>query len=315
MKTIYTKIFLLFTISIFAQPKIELETTKFDFGQIVTAGTIKKDFTIKNIGNEPLVIRRVTTGDGGSYANYPKAPILPDSTGVITFYYNSKRIGPFRKRITIQSNAENRYQNGINIRGEVIYKITQIEIKNDTIDIGEIPFGTIAKATFAIKNIGREKLYLNIVSGKYYELDLFYHNIRPQTPNKERHNIDGNPYEPNEVAMATISLRNVYGNVGDFQRKILLKYNSFDTISVIIKGKYIGKPTQQTIYEERAIYEYENGQLKTKTEITYGGEVRRTAYFKGANCTHSEYYSWQNGKVNVERFFKLGELIEEKRYD
>lgn len=298
----------------FAQPKIEFEVTKFDFGRIVTNGTIRQNFMIKNIGNEPLIIRRVTTGDGGSYANYPKSPILPDSTGVITFVYNSQRIGPFRKRIVIQSNAKNNYGKSISIKGEVIYKITEIMIREDTIDIGEIPFGMIAKATFEVENIGQEKLYLNIISGKYYEPDLFYHNIRPKVFNEEKHNIDGNPYEPNETAIVTIALRNVYGNVGEFQRKILLKYNSLDTIFVIIKGKYIGKPTQKTIYGERTIYEYENGQLKTKTEITYGGEVRKMRYFKGAYCTYSRYYSWRNGKINLERFFEFGELIEERQH-
>ena len=314
MKTIYTTIFLTFSIFTFAQPKIEFEITEFDFGQIVTNGTIRKNFIIKNIGNEPLIITRTSTGDGGSYATYPKEPIFPNSTGVITFVYDSKRIGPFRKRIMIQSNAVNKYGKGINIKGEVIHRPTEISIKKDTIDIGEISFGTIAKATFEVKNIGAEKLYLNIINGKYYEADLFYQNIRLKVPNKERHNIDGNPYEPNEIAKVTIALRNIHGNADNFQRKILLKYNSLDTISIIIKGKYIGKPTQETIYGERAIYQYEKGELKTKTEITYGGEVRKICYFKAAYCTHSQYYSSRNGKVNLERFFEFGELIEEKKY-
>lgn len=307
MKILYTISCTILSVIVFAQPKIELKTTEFDFGQIITTGTIKKVFIIKNIGNEPLIITRVTTGDGGSYATYPKQPILPDETGEITFYYNSNRIGPFRKRLMIQSNAENKYGKSIKITGEVIHKTTEIELQQDTIDIGEIPFGTIAKATFKVKNIGQEKLYLNLLSGKYYEPDLFYQKIEP--------NQNKRPFEINETANVTIVLRNVYGNVGYFQRKILLKYNSLDTAFVLIKGNYIGKPPVEKRYEERRIYQYENGQLKTQTELTYSGDVRQVSYYKGAYCTHSKYYSWQTGSVTVERFFEFGELIEERRYE
>lgn len=307
METIYTTVFLFLSIVAFAQPQIELETTEFDFGRIVTSGRVKKAFKIKNIGNEPLIITRVRTGDGGSFATYPKYPVLPDSIDEIVFHYNSKRIGPFRKLIVIQSNAQDSYGKSIRIKGEVIHKITQIEIQEDTIDIGEIPFGTIGKAICKVKNIGEEKLYLQAITSKYYESDLFYQKIEP---NKNRL-----PYESKEQATITIALRNIYGNVGSFQRKFLLKYNSLDTVSIIIKGKYVGKAIQEKRYEEKSIYQYLDNQLMTKTEVNYNGDIRKVSHFKGAYCTHIQYFDYVTGQVNIERFFELGELIEEKRYE
>ena len=204
MKIILIILCSIFSFIGFAQPKIQFEVSEFDFGTFATAGTIKKSFTFKNIGNEPLIISRTRTGDGGSYAEYPKAPILPDSTGEIIFVYHSKRIGPFRKCISVQYNATD-YGCKIKIKGKVIHRITQIEIRKDTIDIGEIPFGTIKKATFEVKNIGQEKLYLAFLNHQYPEPDLFYQNIRPKIVKSAIANKTGLPYQPNEIGNINIT--------------------------------------------------------------------------------------------------------------
>ena len=38
--------------------------------------------------------------------SFPKQPILPGQTGVITYYYDSYRIGVFQKSLTVYSNAK-----------------------------------------------------------------------------------------------------------------------------------------------------------------------------------------------------------------
>ncbi len=316
MKTIYTYIFLTFTVIIYAQPKIELETTEYDFGTIATAGTIKKSFTFKNIGNEPLIISRTITGDGGSYASYPREPILPDSTGEITFVYNSKRIGPFRKCITIRYNAQKSdFGCKIRVKGEVIHRVTQIEIQKDTIGIGEIPFGTIKEVTFEVKNIGQEELHLSFLNHQYHEPDLFYQNIRPKIVKSATANKSGLPYEPNEVGNINIALRNVYGNTGKFERQFFLKYNSLDTVAIVIKGKYIGEPSQTKIYEWKSIFEYQNGQLQKQTTINYSGEIEKIRYFEFSNCTKEVYYSWRTNKIRLERYYENGILVKEIKSD
>jgi hypothetical protein len=307
MKNIAMLLIVCLSVSAFAQPKIELATTEFDFGQIVTAGTLKKSFIVKNTGTEPLILSRVSTGDGGSYATYPKVPISPDSTGEIIFHYNTKRIGLFRKTIFIKSNAANNSSQFIRVKGEVIHKVTQMDLANDTVDVGVILFGNMAKATFEIKNAGPEKLYLQSLTHYYYESDLFYQRIAT------RHN--QGPIDIGDTAKVTLAIRNIYGNTGDFQRKLLLRYNSLDTVTLVVKGRFVGVPTQDIIYEERKILEYENGQLYKVTQLNYSGDCQNISFHKGGYVNRVQYYSWKTGEVELERIFDLGVLIEERRFD
>ena len=306
MRNITLLSLLLLALSAYTQPKIELDTKAFDFGTIVTAGTIKKSFVIKNTGNEPLVISRVSTGDGGSFATYPRVPVLPDSTGEIIFHYNSQRIGPFRKTIFIKSNAENSNAAIIRVKGEVIHKATQIDLSKDTVDVGEIPFGSIAKAVFKLKNIGSEKLYIRLLSNCYYEADLFYQRIEP---------FNQLPIEVNDDAEVIIALRNVYGNTGDFQRKFLLKYNSLDTMTIVVKGRYTNASTKNVIYEDGKILHYEDGQLYKIIRLNYSGDYQNISYHNNGYCEEIRYYSWKSGQVNLTRYFKFGDLIDEVSLD
>lgn len=315
MKTIYTFIFIILAIFTYAQPQIKFDLTEYDFGRFETAGTIKKEFTFTNTGNKPLIITRVRTGDGGSYATYPREPIMPNEKGIITFVYNSQRIGLFRKRIMVTSNASNNYGSGIKIIGEVIHRPTQISLSIDTIDIGKISFGMIDTTTFEIKNIGQEKLYLQFLNQGYYEHDIFFQNLKStiQFDGKERQRITS--YPPSTSAKATIVFRNIYGNTGDFQRKIYLKYNSYDTVFVIIKGQYIGQPAQETIYESKSILHYKNGQLQTKTMTNSTGSIHQINYFKDSYCTQSNTFSWKTGEVSIERYFDKGKLVKKTLHE
>ena len=306
MKNLTLLCLLLLAIPSYAQPTIELNTRAFDFGTIVTAGTIKKSFVIKNTGNEPLLISRISTGDGGSFATYPRVPILPDSVGEIVFHYNSQRIGLFKKTIFIRSNAANTNGAIIRVKGEVIHKATHIDLSKDTVNIGDIPFGSIAKAVFNLKNTGPEKLYIRLLSNCYYEADLFYQRIEPYNQL---------PIEVNHDAEVIIALRNVYGNTGDFQRKLLLKYNSLDTMTIVVKGRYTDASTKNVIYEDGKILHYEDGQLYKIIRLNYSGDYQNISYHNNGYCEEIRYYSWKTGQVNITRYFKFGDLIDEVSLD
>lgn len=76
-------------------------------------GTIKQDadgtrvFTFKNEGTTPIVISEAHGSCGCTVPTYPKEPIMPGKSADISVHYDTHRVGPFSKSVTVNSNAKN----------------------------------------------------------------------------------------------------------------------------------------------------------------------------------------------------------------
>ena len=86
--------------------KIEFETTVIDYGTIEKGSNGLRVFKFKNTGNAPLVVSSVKSSCGCTVPKKPEAPILPGESGEIEVKYDTKRVNPIRKTITVTSNAE-----------------------------------------------------------------------------------------------------------------------------------------------------------------------------------------------------------------
>lgn len=102
---------------------IEVDNQVYNFGSIEEAdGLASHVFTIRNTGDSPLVISRVTASCGCTRPEWTKDPIAVGETGELKITYNPKgRPGPFYKTITIFSNAEKSRYN-LAIKGNVLPK-------------------------------------------------------------------------------------------------------------------------------------------------------------------------------------------------
>jgi len=99
-----------FSVIIFAQEKqaeIEFETNSIDYGQIDFESDGTKIFKFKNIGDAPLVFTRISSSCGCTIPKKPEKPIEPGAEGQIEVNYDTKRVGIFRKAVTVNSNAKN----------------------------------------------------------------------------------------------------------------------------------------------------------------------------------------------------------------
>lgn len=99
----------LISISVNAQDKvakIEFKTNTIDYGTIEKGSDGVRVFEFTNTGNAPLVISDVKSSCGCTIPKKPKGPILPGKTGEIEVKYDTKRVMPIRKTITVISNAE-----------------------------------------------------------------------------------------------------------------------------------------------------------------------------------------------------------------
>ena len=111
-----------------AQPKIQFESTTYDFGKIhEEGGKVTGKFVFTNVGDAPLELTNVRPGCGCTAANYSKGAIAPGEKGYIEATYNPyNRPGAFNKNIRVTTNEpkfledEKAAPHMIFIKGEVI---------------------------------------------------------------------------------------------------------------------------------------------------------------------------------------------------
>lgn len=92
-----------------------------DFGTIAEGPIAEYKFAFENVGKEPLIIQNASASCGCTTPEWPKQPILPGKSGVITVRFNTQgRVGPFMKDVYIQSNAAaDRPRYELHIKGTV----------------------------------------------------------------------------------------------------------------------------------------------------------------------------------------------------
>lgn len=87
-------------------PKIQLEESMYDFGEITEGGHVKHSFKFKNTGNTPLIITDVQTTCGCTVPDWNRNPIQPNATDEIKVQFNSEgKEGKMDKPITIIANT------------------------------------------------------------------------------------------------------------------------------------------------------------------------------------------------------------------
>ncbi|GGW23043.1 hypothetical protein GCM10007383_03760 [Arenibacter certesii] len=86
--------------------KIKFKSDTVDYGEIAKGSDGLRVFEFTNTGNAPLIISKVSSTCGCTIPKKPEAPILPGKTGEIQVKYDTNRVGPIRKAITVISNAD-----------------------------------------------------------------------------------------------------------------------------------------------------------------------------------------------------------------
>jgi len=88
-----------------AQAKIEFKSETIDYGNIAKGSDGVRVFEFTNTGDQELVVSQVKSSCGCTVPEKPKGPIAPGGTGEIKVKYDTKRVGPIRKTVTVYSNA------------------------------------------------------------------------------------------------------------------------------------------------------------------------------------------------------------------
>jgi hypothetical protein len=99
--------------------KFEFKSEVIDYGDIEKGSDGVKVFQFENIGTEPLIIENVYSSCGCTVPTWTKAAIAPGKSGEIQVKYDTNRVGPIRRTITIYSNADEPTK-AVKIKGRVL---------------------------------------------------------------------------------------------------------------------------------------------------------------------------------------------------
>ncbi len=107
-KTVLMLFIGLLSLGVYAQEtaKIEFKSETIDYGEIERGSDGVRVFEFTNTGDAPLVISDVKSSCGCTIPKKPEEPIMPGKVGKIEVKYDTNRVGPIRKAITVTSNAD-----------------------------------------------------------------------------------------------------------------------------------------------------------------------------------------------------------------
>lgn len=87
------------------QPTILFKSIKIERQNITYDSKEPFVFEFKNTGKTPVIITNVQTSCGCTAAEKPTEPIEPGKSSKIVVNYDTKRVGPFTKTITVRTNS------------------------------------------------------------------------------------------------------------------------------------------------------------------------------------------------------------------
>ena len=123
MKHLITILFIgLLSFSVNAQEKvakIDFKADTIDYGTVEKGADGVRVFEFTNTGDAPLIVSKVSSSCGCTVPKWSKEPILPGKTGEIQVKYDTNRVNPIRKTITVISNADTPTV-ALKIKGEVV---------------------------------------------------------------------------------------------------------------------------------------------------------------------------------------------------
>lgn len=164
-------IFLVAAVSVFPQmgePKVSIQQTEFDFGDIKQNDIVNHSFVITNTGGDLLKISDIRASCGCTAATPDKNELKPGESTQINVTFNSKgRKGPQIKTVSMKTNDPNKQVLTLMIKCNIIVKENDdkkagamIYFPETQHDFGKVKEGEIVKYNFTFQNKGIQPLLI-----------------------------------------------------------------------------------------------------------------------------------------------------------
>lgn len=107
------------SLATYGQAEIQFKAETIDFGKIAKGSDGVRVFEFTNTGDAPLIITDVKSSCGCTVPKKPDGPVAAGASSSIQVKYDTNRVGPIRKTITVYSNASEAVK-ALKIKGEVL---------------------------------------------------------------------------------------------------------------------------------------------------------------------------------------------------
>ncbi len=99
-------------------PHLQWDATVIDYGEIKKGSDPLRKALFTNTGTEPLIIKSARGSCGCTVPTWPKDPIMPGEKGVIEIRYDTQRVGPINKSVSVSTN-ESEEETRVTIKGNI----------------------------------------------------------------------------------------------------------------------------------------------------------------------------------------------------
>jgi hypothetical protein len=108
--------------SIYSQAKLEIADAKKNFGFVKKGEVVKIEYSIKNSGNEPLLINDVEIGCSCTTVDYPKQPIAPNKSEKVIITFDTKTVYDRQDRVVTLKSNDKKATGKLRYKGVVLVK-------------------------------------------------------------------------------------------------------------------------------------------------------------------------------------------------
>lgn len=157
----------------YGQAKAKFSTMEYDYGIIPYNRPAEALITLKNTGNKPLVVNKISSSCGCAVVKWKGDVLKPGEVGEIKVVYDAKLMGHFFREISVYCNAEP-YMYNIALVGEVsntkmdytkthAYRIGDILIDTNELLFDDIKLGETYERSISVVNLGDEPYKPNLI--------------------------------------------------------------------------------------------------------------------------------------------------------
>lgn len=222
-KIIAVSFFALMSVSLYAQPKIEISNNAtYDWGRVnLATPVLHTTMVFKNVGNEPLKIYSVSPACGCTTAPLTKTEIAPGDTAHLPISLNiSSYTGKVNKTIAVHTNDPDNRNKDISLNAFVVRPLT---IFPNFLNFSSLIPGEQTTAKIVLSNTADQSI-------KIKSMEL--------TPNNLKVNIkEGDEIKPGENFALEANYTPTSGEIGSrFLCKIVLHTTNSDVPEITITG-------------------------------------------------------------------------------
>ncbi|MDH4473749.1 MAG: DUF1573 domain-containing protein [Fluviicola sp.] len=304
-----------FNVSLSAQDVLVFEQKKVDLGNIVQhSGTGKLKLEVTNTGTEPVIITSSSTGDGGTFAEYPREPIAPGKKGIITFVYSADYIGPRNRTLLVNysyRDAENTIL--MPIKYQIILPQTTVQASPTQLTTKPLAFNEMDTLRIQFLNAGHKPLHLDYPYYYSVNKEILFVKLEVIDSTGKRREVSLTGCLPNECIEAMIVVKNIYGGKHSISHTMDFAYNSLDTLNIPLTINSNENASTSIQVGDREIYHYSNGELTRLDECFFNGKINMSYYFEKGVCTKTIRYDTYS-KSQIISFYSGNKIVKKETF-